>query len=62
MIITLMTTRGEEAIAMITIITTITTMKASEGCKSTVHPGVGAMYNVVMIVLKVNMRSSLTMK
>jgi hypothetical protein len=51
--------RGEEAIAMITIMATITRTKAGGGCKGTAHPGVGTTDNVVMIVLNANTRSSL---
>jgi hypothetical protein len=56
---TLTTTRGEEAIATITIMTTITTMKAGGGCKGMAHPGVGTTYDIVMIVPNTNTRSSL---
>ncbi len=58
---TLTMTRGEEAIAMITIMTTITRTKAGGGCKGTAHPGVGTTYNVIVIVPNANMWSSLTM-
>ncbi len=52
---TLTMTRWEEAIAMITIMTTIMRTKVGGGCKGTAHPRVGMTYNDVVIV-----RSSLT--
>ncbi len=58
---TLTTTRGEEAIATIEIMIMITTTKAGGGCKGTVHPRVGTMYDVVVIVPNANTRSSLMM-
>ncbi len=42
---TLMMTRGEEAMAMIKIMTTITRTKAGGDCKGTAHPGVGTTYS-----------------
>ncbi len=54
------TTRGEEAIVMIAIMTMITTTKAGVGCKGRAHLGVGTTYDVIVIVPNANMRSSLT--
>jgi hypothetical protein len=56
----LTTTRGEEAIATMTIMTTIKMTKAGGGCEGMAHPWVGMTYNVVMVVPNANMRSSST--
>jgi hypothetical protein len=61
MTMTLTTMRWEEAIAMITIMTTIMMAKVCGGCKGTAHPGVGTTYAFIVIVLGANTRSSSTM-
>jgi hypothetical protein len=55
---TLTAMRGEEAMATITIMTTIKMTKVGGGCEGTTHPTVGGTYNVVVIMLNANTRSS----
>ncbi len=53
--------KGEEAIALIMIMTMITRTKAGGGCEGTAHPGVGTTYDIVVFVPNANTRSSSTM-